>query len=180
MKNDTENSLLEARVRVDKLPSGGRILKINATPEQLMEVKKIAGVSNIHRLSAVLQVNPVKGGVQVTGRLEADIVQPCVVTLDPVPQKVSEPLSRVFSSAPDIHAEAGAGSENFIDLESDDLPDHFDGIELDLSDYILEVLGLAIELYPRASGAELSTEQKGDNLGNLSPFSVLKSLKDSE
>ena len=169
--------LLDARVRIDKLPASGRRLKVFATLEQLAEITKIAGVAEVSRLNAALHLTPLKGGVQVTGQLEAGVVQPCVVTLEPVPQKVSEPLSRIFSSAPDIHAEAGAGSEKFIDLESDDLPDFFDGIELDLSAYILEILGLAIDLYPRAPGAEMSAEQKGDDPAELSPFSALKSLK---
>ncbi len=180
MNKDTGISPLDARVRIDKLPATGRNLKVNATPQQLVEIAKIAGVSKLHRLSATLQVTPVKGGVQVIGRLEAEIVQPCVVTLDPVLQKIDEPLARIFSSAPDIHADAGAGSEKFIDLESDDLPDFFDGSELDLSAYVLEVLGLATDLYPRASGAEISAEQKGDDPADLSPFSALKALKRGE
>ena len=177
MTGATALSPLDARIRIDKLPAAGCQFRMVATPQQLTEIAKIAKVTKVLGLSAFMQVSQENGGVRVTGRLEADVVQPCVVTLDPVLQKISEPLNRFFSSAPDIHADAGAGSENFIDLENDDLPDFFDGSELDLSAYIVETLGLSIELYPRAPGAEMSAEQRGDDPDSLSAFSALKALR---
>ena len=50
---------------------------------------------------------------------------------------------------------APASAEVFVDLEGDDMPDHFEGHEADLSDLIVETLALAIDPYPRAPDASL-------------------------
>jgi uncharacterized metal-binding protein YceD (DUF177 family) len=49
--------------------------------------------------------------------------------------------------------------------------------EFDLADLVIEVFALAIDLYPRKPGVELTEELKGDDPAELSPFAALKSLK---
>jgi uncharacterized metal-binding protein YceD (DUF177 family) len=64
-----------------------------------------------------------------------------------------------------------------VNLEDDDLPDYFEGNEIDLADLVLEVFALAIDLYPRKPGAELPEDMAGDDPAELSPFAALKALK---
>jgi hypothetical protein len=65
-------------------------------------------------------------------------------------------------------------TENYVDLRDDDLPDYYQGSELDLNAYLLESLGLAVDLYPRGAGATMSADMQGDNPEQLSPFAILK------
>ena len=51
-----------------------------------------------------------------------------------------------------MHAEPAPGAEVFVDLEGEDLPDHFDGPEADLSEWLIETLALALDPYPRKPG----------------------------
>ncbi len=180
MNKTQKPGLLDAVVRVDKLPAGGRRLKVTAQKKRLAEIARYLKVAAVKHLSADLLVTSFKGGIRVSGKLAAGIVQPCVVTLDPVVQAIDEPLERVFLFGPDINANAAAGSENFIDLSAQEIPEPFAGDELDLSATVFEVIGLAIELYPRLPGAKISAELARDNREELSPFAVLRSKKPSD
>jgi len=180
MKKSQKPGLLAAIVRIDKLPAGGRRLKVVAEKDQLPAIAKYSKVSAVNHLSADLLVSGFKGGLKVSGALGAEVVQPCVATLAPVAQAIDEVVERVFLFGPDINSDAGAGSESFIDLSPDEIPDYIEGDELDLSATVLEVLGLAIELYPRAPGVKMSAQQTGDEPEKLSPFAVLRSRKPAD
>ena len=183
---DQEPFLSDSIVNLDRLPKLGRHLKIRADAEQLQRIATVADVSSVGRLSAELDVVRIKGGIQVLGKLSAEITQPCVVTLDPVHQQIDEKLDRVFLPAPldtkadasrDAEKENAPGSEAYIDLSAEDAPDYYDGPMFDVTDYLLETFALAIDLYPRTPGAKMSVEQAGDDPAELSPFAMLKSLK---
>ena len=170
------NSILNAAVRLDKLPVLGRELKVAADKAQLLEIARAIKVSEVGRFSADIRVSSIKGGVQVTGQLRAEISQPCVISLEPVHQRIDEPLNRVFMPQPQANAELTPDTENYVDLGEDDLPDYYLGPELNLNAYLLEALGLAVDLYPKVTGVTMSADMEGDNPEQLSPFAILKTL----
>ncbi|HHB82813.1 MAG TPA: DUF177 domain-containing protein [Devosia sp.] len=182
MSDEQNQFLSDTVVNLDRLPNLGRRLKIQADAEQLQHIAKAAMVTSVGRFAADLHIIRVKGGVQVTGRLRAESTQPCVVSLEPVHQRIDEELNRVFMPNPgdalsDSPQENAPGSETYIDLTSEDLPDYYDGALLDLSDFLLESFAMAIDLYPRAPGAKMTPELQGDDPASLSPFAVLKQMK---
>lgn len=105
------------------------------------------GILGIGALSARLRLEPEPGGaVRARGRLDAAVEQACVVTLEPVAQRLSVPVD--LRILPD-------GVE-----PTDDDPDSPDEIEseggqVDLGEAIAEQLALALDPYPRAEGAVL-------------------------
>jgi uncharacterized metal-binding protein YceD (DUF177 family) len=116
---------------------------------------------------------------RVEGRLHAEVVQSCVVTLEPVPATVEDRFVRTYTSSP-VDAEL----ETVVDLDSDDPPDPILGGIVDVGEAIAEALGLALDPYPRAPGAELvlsagedepNITKTAENAGE-SPFKVLKGL----
>lgn len=172
-----EVPLLDAGIRFDNLPATGRMLKVKSTPPQNIAVAERLSVESVERLSAELNVKPIKGGVEVKGFVKAVVTQSCVVTFVPVSQEIEETISRIFLNG-NIEDGAGrGGSEVFIDLEGDDLPDYFDGAEVDFTEILLEHVALAIDQFPRAEGAQLPTQSEDDAPENLSPFAGLKHLK---
>jgi hypothetical protein len=57
------------------------------------------GLLALDRLSATVELKRGRGGlIQVRGRFEAEVVQACVVTLDPVRSKVAESFSVAFAT----------------------------------------------------------------------------------
>jgi uncharacterized metal-binding protein YceD (DUF177 family) len=106
--------------------------------------------------------------------LTARAVQPCSVTLAPVPCSLHEPVHRRFS----VEYTAPEGDEvEMADDETDPLPE-----VLDIAEIAAEALALALPQYPRAPGAELGEAVfAGPGVAPLSdtdlrPFSGLAAL----
>ena len=170
--------LFDAIVRIDRLPATGRDLTVALDEPTRAALAEMLKVSAVDRFDATLTVAPLRGGIRALGRLIADIVQPSVVTFEPVPQHIDEPVDRVF--LPEAQAQKPTpGSEIFIDLEDDDFPDHIDGPEVDLSALLIETLALAIDPYPRAPGESLDSLGIDVGGGPASPFAALEKLKKS-
>ena len=103
------------------------------------------------------------------------------MTLEPVQQEISEPIDRIFLPGGEKDYAGPANAEVFVDLEGEDMPDHFEGNEADLTDLIVETLALAVDLYPRGAGRNAWTicaRARRIEDDPLSPRS--KSLKDKE
>jgi uncharacterized metal-binding protein YceD (DUF177 family) len=175
MTTDSSPRIADAAFRTDHMPTEGRTIVAAATDEERAEITAFLEVSDVPRLEVDLKALPLRGGIRVTGRLRADVVQPCVVTFVPVHQAIDEPVDRIFQ--PGREAPQTGGGEVFVDLEADDTPDYFDGPELDLSDLVLETLALAIDPYPRAPGASVEDVLPQDEDDDSSPFASLKTLK---
>lgn len=170
--------LFDAIVRIDRLPAGGRDLTVSLDEPTRAALAEALKVSTIDSFKATLTVAPLRGGIRALGRLVADIVQPSVVTFEPVAQHIDEPVDRVFLPEAQAHKPT-PGSEIFIDLEDEDFPDHIDGPEVDLSALLIETLALAIDPYPRAPGESLDSLGVSVGDGPVSPFAALEKLKKS-
>jgi uncharacterized metal-binding protein YceD (DUF177 family) len=174
-----DSPLFDAVVRIDRLPATGREIKVSLDEPTRAALAMELKLSAIDSFEATLVVAPLRGGIRALGRLVAEIVQPSVVTFEPVGQHVDEVVDRVFLPEPHGYQKPTPGSELFVDLEDDDFPDHIDGPEVDLSALLIETLALAIDPYPRH--AEESLDSLGVDLGNepSGPFAGLEKLKRS-
>lgn len=95
-------------------------------------------------------------GVALEGQVRANVVQTCVVTLDPVPAMIDEPLSRRFLGREGAGRSKDGPEEIVIDPDAEDPPDPLDGPEIDLGAIALEHFALALDPYPRAPGASFA------------------------
>lgn len=166
---------------LEELPETGGLFELSATPEECAALAKRFDLVSLDRLEAKLTVAWIRVGeaVAVSGRLEAEVVQSCVVTLEPVRNAIEEDLDLIFAS--DV-----ASADDFDADEVEPL-----GPEgLDLGELLSEELSLALDPYPRAPdidpdkinlgpGAELSQEgsKAAENKGRNNPFEVLAGLK---
>jgi len=137
---------------------------------------------SLDRLEATVTVTPREGSdiVRVTGSFEADVVQSCVVTLEPVPAAVSGAFERTFAS-PHLCALAQVVE---IDAEQEDPPEPITDGSIDIGEVVAEHMGLELNPFPRAPGAEFeSTQNDGVGTDGVSetrknPFAILEKLKD--
>lgn len=116
-------------------------------------------------------------GVEIHGRVQAELSQSCVVTLEPVAQKIDAPFVIRLVPAGSRLAEA-AGREVAIDPSAEDPPDIYEGHTIDLGAIVTEQLGLAIDPYPRSPGAMLGEISYPPEAAEKpeSPFGALASL----
>jgi len=178
MSRKSPESFHDAAFRVDRVPAEGRRITVEADAEELAALTERLKVSAVEMLTADLTASRFRGGVRVEGRLRSRVVQPCVVTFEPVTQDIDEPVDRVFLPASQRPHEPDPDAEAFVDLEGEDPPDYIDGPEVDLSELLIETLSLAIDPYLRAPGAELEAPAiEGDVEEETSPFARLKALK---
>ena len=178
MSEATRFQLNEASIRIDTMPAEGRELRFAVTDEERAGLAAHLGLTSIDKLEVHLHALRFQGGMRVTGRVEAEIVQPSVISLEPVRQAISEPVDRIFLPGGEKEYAGPAGAEIFIDLEGEELPDHFEGTDADLSDLIVETLSLAIDPYPRGAGEtveDLGVDTMEDAAD--SPFAALEKLK---
>ncbi len=100
--------------------------------------------------------------------LEADIVQDCVVTLEPVRTHIERPFHRELHLAESIRLKPNESIPLTASAGDDDVPEEIDSLTYDLAAPLLEELVLAIDPYPRAPGVNLpcppSRTQAGKSL----------------
>jgi uncharacterized metal-binding protein YceD (DUF177 family) len=167
--------LFDWRVPLRDIGAKGHSGTRAATAEERQEMSRVLDITACEALSIDYEIKPgLAGHYRLTGRLLADVVQPCVVTLEPVAQHIDEALDVDLRPAESLPA---AGDESESDIL--DGPD-FGLIEDDAVNIgliVLEHMSTAIDPYPRLPGAELEAAQSVAGR-SANPFAVLKNLKD--
>lgn len=157
-----EDSLIFFRVNVLRLPQKGMPVAITASEEQRQALAVVHGLLEVERLEAKLLVAPWKrNGIRVSGNVEADVVQACVVTLEPVSDHIDEEIDSLFLPHDSKLGRLGfeGGGEIVLNAEGEDSPEIFEGDSIDVGALAEEFFGLGIDPYPRKEGAALNPEQ---------------------
>ncbi|MET0598959.1 MAG: DUF177 domain-containing protein [Mesorhizobium sp.] len=175
---DAAASPLSFLAHVGRLPDKGLPVRIDADERQRAALATAHGLLAVHSFRADLLVKRWKRhGVEVSGTVEADIVQACVVTLEPLAAQISEPVSALFLPAESKLGREGfgAGGEVLLDAEGPDAPELFAGDTIDVGALAEEFFELAIDPYPRSEGADYAAPDEPDP--PASPFAGLAELK---
>lgn len=159
---------------VDDIPETGFHIEIEAPETMRAELAEFAGVRELVRLSAVLDLARRGAGARVTGHVSARVGQSCVVTLEPIESDIEETVDLRF--APQLAQPASSKAETAAVYTTDDDPPEpiLDG-KLDLGAIATEFLLLGIDPYPRKAGAEFAPVKADD--ASVKPFAALEALK---
>jgi hypothetical protein len=164
-------------VAVDRIAPGGLTEHIVATDGERKALATRFDVVAIGELTGLLRLEPWRrGGVKITGRVDAIIVQTCVVTLDPFEVAVRDEISRYFAGR---NAPGPAAAVLSVESLEEDAQEVVTGASIDIGEVLAEALGLAIDPYPRKPGAKF---ESGDDSGQESgsdagPFAALVKIK---
>lgn len=152
-------------VRLDRVPTRGLTIDVTASEAERAALATRFGLLELPELKAEVTVQPGLGGVwSVTGRLRADVVQACVVTLDPVAQSIDEAI--------DLRFAAGAKAS----ADDPDAPEPLDGDTLDVGAIVADHVSLALDPFPRAPGATYAPAAEPADV-KPNPFAALAQLK---
>ncbi len=144
--------------------------------QRLIRELDLSGLRKV-RFAGSLQARGKKDWM-LTARLGATVVQPCVVSLDPVTTRIETDVSRHFlADLPEPDAEE-------VEMPEDETLEHL-GDEIDVAEIMEEALALALPLYPRKDDADLGeavfTEPGKTAMRdeNARPFAGLAGLRDA-
>jgi hypothetical protein len=152
------------------VPDAGTHVSLTATPEERDALATLLGLPGIKTLTAELDVKPWPGGIRVTGEVSADVVQTCVVTLEPFDAKVREEIDTRYTS--DATPTAGGG-EHEADL---DAPDFLVNGAADLGALAAEHLALGLDPHPRKPGVAADPAKDDSEPATHRPFAGLDKL----
>jgi len=161
------SATLSRPVVVDPWPSGGIEIALEASEAECRALARRFDLVELARLTghARLERNRSGNTIRLIGRLEADVVQSCTVSLEDVPARVAETFGCLFTR-PLEHDDASW----------DDDVELLEGAEVDLGEIFAQQLGVALDPYPRAEGAQaLAAVELGPNItvGDESPAGTL-------
>jgi len=160
-------------VRVDDLDEDeAREIVLSATEDERRALVARFGLADLARFEARCVLRRSGETVQAELTLSAEVVQSCVVTLDPVPARIEATVAVAFAAA-------ARRLERVVDvdIDADDPPEPIIGNAIELGEAVAEAFGVALDPYPRSPGAAFDGWSDQGEGGRENPFSVLARLK---
>jgi uncharacterized metal-binding protein YceD (DUF177 family) len=158
----TELPTFSRPIRVVEVPAEGKTVEIVTDAAERAALAERFGLLGIDGFSAAFDLRRTRaGGIAVSGRLDADVRQTCVVTLEPFEAHVADDVDVVF--LPEDAPEAAD--------EEQDTEVLVDG-RIDLGALAAEFLALALDPHPRKSGAVFEAVRDHES-DTISPFAEL-------
>lgn len=160
---------------VEKIPAGGLEERLQANERERLALAERFGLLELPRLQAELNLEPARAGkmIAVKGRMQADVVQQCVVTLEPLPSFIEQEIDILFA-APELVEAAGSGLPT-LEVDEEEIEAIVDGL-IDLGELVAQHLGVALDPYPRKPGLAYIDAQYGEDGTENNPFAKLADL----
>ena len=158
-------SELTRMVKARPLPAGPVV--IEATPAECLKLAARFGLGAVESLRAEIALEQKPRAIRATGRLRAEIMQPCAISAEDFPVTIDEPVDLRFvedSGKPMTEDDPGSASGAWaeIELEADDCDEiAFTGEMFDLGEAVAQTLGLAIDPYAEGPGADAARKAAG-------------------
>jgi len=162
-------------IAVAEVPETGRHVEL--VPDEATR-QAIAGETGLvalpHLVATFDLTRRGANNLQVDGRVNATVVQHCVVTLEPVESQIDELVELVFQPQSAREAER-VDDGSFHALDGEEPPETLVNGTVDLGEVATEFLNLGIDPYPRKDGAVFDAPPAGDPASH--PFAALAALK---
>jgi hypothetical protein len=161
------DSPLSEVIRINEIGAGieRRLVADDGARQKIARALDLAALS---MFEADLIVAPALIGWRLSGRVRAEAVQTCGVTLEPLPVSIDERFSVDL-----VEGETTVGEDEIEISVDDDGPDLIEDGRIDLGQYAVEQLSLNLDPFPRKPGAEFVQPEEPTE---LSPFAVLKAF----
>jgi len=160
-------------VRLEDVPETGLHFDLVADEHVRAGLATLAGVPDMPRLEAAIDVARYGNGLRATGRVSATVGQTCVVTLEPMENQVDESIDVIFEPS-----SAGDFADQNPAFEAVEPPEVLSDGTADLGALAAEFLLLGIDRYPRKPGTEFAPPA-GEGV-TTTPFAALAKLKDAK
>ncbi len=162
-----------------RLGNAGDEVRIEADEAERGEIAALAGALSLPCLAATVRLQ--KDGAakfHLSYRLEAEVAQACVVTLEPVTSRMDRSFVRELHFRGPGRAAGAAASAELSPDEGEEV-EEIGSLHFNLAGPVVEEFLLALDPYPRRPGAEFDPGEDAKDRPE-SPFAALKSLKPSK
>lgn len=185
MQNEEKTvfSRLLAPRKLEKLPLH---IEIAATPLECETLADRFDLLSLSSFEATVDIERVHGSdylgadcLKVMGTLRAVARQRCVVTLEPVEERIEESFEALFELR-DAKARREIPGEEENDDPLAEVVEPLGPAGLDVGDLAAQHLSLALEPYPRGEGVQFDQvwpDPDNEKEESRSPFAVLRHLK---
>lgn len=184
MSKDAPGNEFSHVVEVDRIGPEGLTLALTADEQARAALARRFRIPAVLSLVAKVRLMPdpaTERQYLVKGEIEAEVEQTCVVSLEPVRQRISDNFIRRFAPADMIEPEADLGDDEaeWLDPDAEDPVDPIENGLIDAGAVVAEELALALDPYPRKPGAGLPEGYRPDaeEGAKVSPFAALAKLK---
>ena len=146
-------------VRLEAIGPGGVTLSALAKPSECAALAARYGIRSVASLGATAELWRKGSGAGARVQIVADVVQSCIVTLEPVQGHIDQTFEVDFLPREGAQPAETAGANGRAREGGDFEP--IIGGTLDLGAVACEYLSLAIDPYPRKPGAEFAAAEYG-------------------
>lgn len=177
------------KIEADEIGAKEVLVKLLPNADQKKDLCQRLDLLGIKVLSAELKLKRKnKRVIHVQGNFNADVTQKCVVSLEPVPAKITDRIEAWFadpeqavSFARARHEKDKAHSEEHPVLEEHEDPEPIIDGQIDLGELVTQYLSLALPEYPRSEAAAQKLDEANDALPKKeNPFAALSALKNKD
>jgi uncharacterized metal-binding protein YceD (DUF177 family) len=170
-------------VSTAKLSKTPATYEIAATEAERAALAERFGLVSLDRLEAKVILRRAGGDIRLEADLTADLVQSCIVTLEPMPAQIAEEFVLIFRPGIDEDEADRLALEN----PEDEIIEPLMAESIDIGEAVAQQLSVAMDPYPRVSGAQSagadlefgSTAEATTDTSEArrNPFDVLATLK---
>lgn len=155
-------------VALDQITERARVLEVSANEAERKALAERLDLIALKNLEATVRLS--RSGIfyRIEADWQADVVQTCVVTLEPIESHLSEHLVERYGPT-DRQA-----TEIDLDPETDDV-EEIEGGVIDVGEAVAQALSLALDPYPRKPGVTAAIPEEKE--GGQGPFAALSKLK---
>jgi uncharacterized metal-binding protein YceD (DUF177 family) len=147
MQADRPQPEFSRPVSIARLGDDEAAYPIAASEAERRALARRFGLVALDRFAAdVLISRAAGGGFRLKGVIAADIVQDCVVTLEPFASRVNDEFVLIYRRR-------AARPSEVVDVDEDDF-EPLDGDEIDIGEAVAQQLSLSLDPFPRAPGVE--------------------------
>ncbi len=165
-------------IRVENVGPEGLELDMIASPAERAALAARFGLLECSELTGHARVVPIHepGFFRLSVDFKANVLQSCVVILDPVSARIEDRFELVYGPIGEVVGESG---EVEVLLEDEDPPEALSDGTIQVGEAVAEHVALGLNPYPRKPDVEWDADtagEKGAEPGaSLGPFAVLMS-----
>ena len=173
-------------VEVRSIGETGQSAKLRATADQCASLTRDLDLIDCKSLEVAYKLRSLhRGRYRLTGTINAEVVQRCVITLDPVPATLHDDIDIEFwpegqmtaKPSPGVTQEASDEHNDTADFDAlgDEPPEPIEQGRIAIGRVVYELVSAGLDPYPRSPGAAFDYADKDD--GKVNPFAALAKFK---